>query len=572
MNMSHPFGIRMRRLGAAASLLAASFIAGGALVASAVQAAVPNPTVIGPIPVGAPPGSPSHDYPWMATMHNLAAVGWVEEEFFFEGTASRYNTGVPIGSNGSMISSGHSYKTRMIVRRPSSPAAFNGTVIVEWQNVTVGYDLDAMWSASHEHFIRSGYAWVGVSAQRVGVQGTPNALKNWSPTRYGTLDVTQGGSIVDDALSYDIFAQAMQAIRQPAGVRPLGDLAVQRVLAIGASQSATRLRTFINALHPLIGDPVDAYLLYVGGGIVRTDLPVPIFKLVSETDVYLGFAPRQADTPLFRMWEVAGAGHAFRRTVLNSRPLLLRDGVAPSVGACTNPPYPRVPIHYVVNSVYEHMVHWATAGAQPPIAPRIATSGATIQRDAYGNALGGIRLAEFAVPTALNSGVNGGPALCNLYGTYLPFAPNVVNQLYPTHGSYVAPVMAQVDETLAAGYILGADAERSRHLAAQSIIGGGDACSAACLAAKDLVEATYFYLYTSGQENEYAAKVLDVIRTVARAEAGGGNAQVAAYAAARTELDRYIAGVRALQTGGKVSKVSADELVNGANAVLALLP
>jgi hypothetical protein len=214
-----------------------------ALATSAVQAAVPNPLVSGPIPAGAPPGSATRDYPWMATMHSLSAVGYVEEEYFFEGTANRYSTPAPIGTTGSVLDSGHPYRTRMVVRRPIAPERFNGTVLAEWQNVTAGYDLDAMWGASFEHIIRSGYAWVGISAQRVGVQGDPNGLKNWSPLRYGSLDVTKGGTITDDALSYDIYAQAMQAIRHPAGVSPLGTLVAQRVLAIGASQSASRCRS-----------------------------------------------------------------------------------------------------------------------------------------------------------------------------------------------------------------------------------------------------------------------------------------------------------------------------------------
>ena len=70
---------------------------------------------------------------------------------------------------------------------------FSGTVLVEWQNVTAGYDLDALEPTS----LREGYAWVGVSAQRVGV----DQLRGWSPTRYGGLNVTGGGLFTADQLS-----------------------------------------------------------------------------------------------------------------------------------------------------------------------------------------------------------------------------------------------------------------------------------------------------------------------------------------------------------------------------------
>jgi hypothetical protein len=424
MSMRHlPAARAMRARAASLGLAALMLLAGATAAVAPAAAAVPDPVVTGPIPANVAPGNPARDYPWMATMHNLAAVGYTEEEFFYEGTANSYDTSGALGTTGSVVSSGHPYKTRMVVRRPLSPAQFNGTVIVEWQNVTAGYDLDANWGGSFEHFIRSGYAWVGVSAQRVGVQGAPNGLKAWSPLRYGQLDVTAGGTITNDALSYDIFAQAMQAIRHPVGVNVMGGLNVQRVLAIGASQSASRLAIYINSLHPLIGDPVDAYMLYIGGGRIRGDLTVPVFKLISETDVPGQVASRQPDSAVFRSWEVAGSSHSGRRTALNSRPLALRDGVAPAEGVCDFPVHPRVPSHYVANAVYDHLVRWVRDKTPPPSAAPVTTVGNTIQRDSFGNALGGVRLAEFAVPTAENTGDNAGSAFCVSMAATCPSIP-----------------------------------------------------------------------------------------------------------------------------------------------------
>ena len=56
---------------------------------------------------------------------------------------------------------------------PFVPRHFNGTVVVEWLNVTGGADASPDWVHMHDELIRDGYAWVGVSAQAVGV----NALK-----------------------------------------------------------------------------------------------------------------------------------------------------------------------------------------------------------------------------------------------------------------------------------------------------------------------------------------------------------------------------------------------------------
>jgi len=204
-----------------------------ALWAGVATAGVPIPVVTGPIPANVPPGDPSHDYPQLATSLDLArpldlaSLGYVEEEYFFSSTANVYNT--PTLATGTIVSSGHPYKSRIIVRRPTSPARFNGTVLVEWVNVTSGYNNDTLVRQSQDHLVRAGFAYVGVSAQRVGVQVPPGGLTEWSPIRYGSLDVTDNGTITDDALSYDIFSQAAQAIRTPRGVDMLAGLPVRRI-------------------------------------------------------------------------------------------------------------------------------------------------------------------------------------------------------------------------------------------------------------------------------------------------------------------------------------------------------
>src|ERR1700722_5599900 len=170
----------------------------GALFAACAFAApriqVPPPTVTGPIKNTAKPPDESHGYPFNPSILDLASKGYIEEEFFIEGTANRYKTSPT--ATATVQDAGHAYKTRIVVRRPLTAAKFNGTAIVEWTNVTGGRDLEMDWFQSADHFVRAGYAWIGVSAQRVGV----DALKAWSPSRYGSLDVTEGGKITNDDL------------------------------------------------------------------------------------------------------------------------------------------------------------------------------------------------------------------------------------------------------------------------------------------------------------------------------------------------------------------------------------
>jgi hypothetical protein len=438
-------------------------------------ASVPNPLVTGPIPLTAPPGDPSHGYPFFSTTVDLASYGYVEEEYFFEGTANTYNMPAADNLTGAPTVAGSSpYRTRMIVRRPASPERFNGTVLMEWQNITAGYDLDADWVASWEHIVRRGYAWVGVSAQRTSVHNAVVGLKAWSPVRYGTLNLPQGDAL--NSPCFDIFTQAAQAVRNPIGVDPMGGLVAERVFAVGVSQAAIRVARYHNAIHPLAG-VFDGFGVFEGGGKLRTDLAVKAFRLLSETDIAgTQAAIRQPDSDHFRRWEVAGSAHLDFYAVEGLAPLQARD-LPPSVPpACSFPSYSRVPARYVGNALLDAMVAWVGDGIEPATGQDIATlsitpTSAVIDRDSAGNALGGIRLSQHEVPTATNSGVNLGPGYCSLYGVHQPFDDATLAALYRNHGAYVSRVSNVTGWNLAAGFIVAEDAETTIREAAQSSVG-----------------------------------------------------------------------------------------------------
>jgi len=272
------------------------------------------------------------------------------------------------------------------------------------------------------------------------------------------------------------FSQAAQAIRYPVGIDPLAGLQVKRIIAAGGSQSQSRLVIYHNSIHPL-SEAFDGYFLYLGlGGKIRTDLDVKVFKLDTETDV-LGSeaAARQPDSDVLRTWEVAGTSHVGYQYLMRRLELLKRDGLTqPNISVCTyQPALSRIPISYVMDAVYEHLVRWIVDGTPPPAAPRlevISMDPVTIARDEFGNALGGIQLSQHAVPTALNNGVNAGPGLCRLYGTYSPFDEATLHSLYRNHGNYVSQVSIVTNENLRAGYILVEAAQETKTDAAQSDI------------------------------------------------------------------------------------------------------
>jgi hypothetical protein len=225
---------------------------------------------------------------------------------------------------------------------------------------------------------------------------------------------------------------------------------------------------------------------------MRADLTVKIWKLLSETDVLGQVTVRQPDSDKFRTWEVAGVSHldythAMQLVKLGLRikeTMLPTPGPGPARGGnqtpgpfngCNHPPLSRVPGEYVQNALYDHMTRWVKDGTPPPAAPPIEiiteNGKPAIDRDSFGNALGGIRLAEHAVPVAVNSGENTGTGFCFLTGWHEDFDKQRLGMLYSSHQSYVSDVKGATDRNLKAGYIVKADAQKSVANAEQSSVG-----------------------------------------------------------------------------------------------------
>lgn len=437
----------------------------------AAWSAVPDATIYGPIEADSP-GDPSRNSIYSASALDLSAHGYIEEEYFIEGTANRYSmTGQETGE---VLESGHPYRTRLVVRRPEFAANFNGIVMVEWINVTGGPDKDIDWWQSGNHWMRNGYAYVVVSAQQMGI----DTMQQWSPDRYESLDTANGGTVENDDLSFDIFAAVGKSINRQGeetgsdSVNILPGFYAEQIIATGHSQSASRLAAYINGIHPL--DPVfDGFMVHGGGGLIRDDQPVKVFKIMAETDMARRAATPQPDTENFRQWEVAGSSHvdvpfeieyAKVRNLMAGLPI---EGVSPRDTECALPPYSHVPFRDVMNAAYEHLVRWIRDDVPPPVAARIQLERALPQvefaRDDYGNVLGGIRLAEHEVATAKNTGLNSGTTnrFCFLYGSHESFDQQTLDSLYSSHSEYVEAVERVVEKNLADGYILPYAAERT---------------------------------------------------------------------------------------------------------------
>ena len=444
----------------------------------------------GPITGGA------HGWAFADPLVDLAAYGYVEEEFFVTGEATSYRQvpGTAWSRDGHWQVEAKSiipFKTRILVYRPADPARFNHTAVVSWNNVTAGYEL---FGGESPEIIEGGYAFIAATVQRVGAHGFPTnsqGLAAWDPDRYGTL------SIPTDDASYDIFTQVARAIgpeRNRSGVDPLAGLDVRKVIGLGASQSASRLSTYVNAVHPL-ARAYDGFLLqiYFGGGapietgpavvnpnwaavlsstslpvilqeanlvganLIRDDLDVPVMVVNSELEAFACRRVRQPDSDRFRYWESAGTSHTAYQTQLVRAAKYKREfGAALPVTSNMN----RIALTPLYDAAVHHLNRWVHGGAPPPVQPLLVFAGdpADVVRDAYGIATGGVRLPQADVPVASNSAI---PLQANreylLRGSNHPLDAKLIDALYGDEATYLAKFEQAARRAVQSGVLLPRD-------------------------------------------------------------------------------------------------------------------
>ncbi len=395
------------------------------------------------------------------------------------------------------------YTTRMLVRRPANPHQFSGTVVIEPLNPSANFDIAGIWDRSREYFVRNGDVFVGWSSKSVIV----NALKLWNPTRYAALKwpylpfVPNGNSGANDGITFDIASQVGALFKANGPGSPLRGYDVKRVFEAGFSQDGGFTFTQAAFFHALARMPgggriYDGYLpagttgpsninfgLTPAGALPLSDprrrMPprdAPVIHANTETEVALSalagtigiYRRPDGDTPgdRYRLWEVPGGSHVSND--LRDPALTLQLNLAeikriqPSeldaVG-CTHQQFvpglstgvPGVvdpndyPFAFVENAAFQALVEWvdhdvAPAHAQPI---EVNTAAKSVVRDAFGNAVGGVRTPFLDVPittyfpTDTVSHPTDFSGFCILYGYNVPFGDAQLRSLYGNHGNYV---------------------------------------------------------------------------------------------------------------------------------------
>ncbi|GAB89835.1 alpha/beta hydrolase domain-containing protein [Gordonia rhizosphera] len=457
--------------------------------------------------------------PWTGMPFDPIRFGYTQTEYLISGTARAF---------GRQALPPSPYTARMMVYRPRDPARFSGDVVVEWSNASLQLDLSPEFSWLRAQTMRNGDAYVVVTSQQASACGwflagqpmirlgdltvapcTPISMKGYDPVRYG------GMYLPGVAYSFDIFSQAGRALRNASVGGPLGGLKPKHLIAIGISQSAMALDNYISF------GADDAARIY-DGIIIDSDIAqqlperyrVPTLHIWSEESA----RSTSPQGPNHRTWSVAGAPHidtfSWLTTVdgiarnTSSRPLQTaaqtlaterrlseygQSGPSGSASCLISSQFQR---RYVVDAGLSAMQKWLTTGVAPKPTPplklnplgqsaadspvkiatpifvgggpdivRFLTAPIALAKDGHGNALGGMRLPQIAVPVARYDG-----ALCMLFGTTVALEPAELARLYPTHQVYVDKMLAATQASIADGFLTPYDGREQMRMACDSAI------------------------------------------------------------------------------------------------------
>jgi hypothetical protein len=316
----------------------------------------------------------------------------------------------------------------------------------------------------------------------------------------------------EDGLAWDIYSQVGALVRSRDRANPLSyggghrdwrgghGAAVQHVYGFGYSQTGGDLYDYINAIHPLDvarnGHPIfDGYIVAVAGGAFVGIVPinqcepppgvgdprlqfsnvgVPIIHVMSQSDYLFGIAARRPDSDApadrFRHYEMAGAAHAtpdelnFAATSAD----IVKAGVPVPPMNCNEGPRSRFPSRIFFDAIVRNLDLWVRYGITPPHADPIAVQNGAGVLDPYGNVVGGLRSPYVDVPTSTWFGNSTGASFCIIAGHEVPFAPALLQQLYPTHRDYVRAVVKDTVRLVAERYITAYDGRDIIREAAQA--------------------------------------------------------------------------------------------------------
>jgi hypothetical protein len=298
------------------------------------------------------------------------------------------------------------------------------------------------------------------------------------------MEDTRQGFMAAGTDGYQVLRDAAALVRSPRSIpyprRFTPPPAAQKVVAGGYSGSTNLLRDFYLHHHNSRGrlafdgalfagssgqcvGPADPAAFYACGGVVSDGGKVLVVNTAADVE-FAGFAERGRRSD-YRVQELAGVSHI---------PPSIFDWRQPDKKPDQNP----VSGSPAFRAAHANLLQWIKGGPPPdsryielqdvPPAELGGFPYVPVTRDADGNAIGGIRLPHMTsrwrgkpagAPLGSYTGLdlNTPNAFFFLAGTFVPFSPARLAELYPTNEVYVDRVTRAADRLLAQRDILRPD-------------------------------------------------------------------------------------------------------------------
>ncbi len=414
---------------------------------------------------------------------NLKRYGYVEEEYLYSGKANVYTL-----KNGraEIKTENADYTNRFILRKPENPAKFSGNVIVELLNSTNSWDVSPMWCLLWQKMLQEGDIYIGITVRAICTK----ALKTFDPNRYEKVSwknpSVNPGEIdqkillwqhcskeTEDGLLWDMLTQLGNLMKSEEGSKIAGR-PVNKVFAVGCSQSSMQLSTYINVFHETtrvspVEVPYDGYLSYSGCRMVAlnqeeapaevTDeiqitknCPVPVIRCMTQWDFkdftgYIGLRREDSDAlgDRFRLYELAGQAHnsfsgAFYRPGYEEVEKLGKTTALPSTDITS------LPLEAFMRQALENLILWSgDANIVPPHAPSLIEVDENHNEvlDKNRNCIGGFRFPQLDVPIATYCS---GTKKNDQDSCFIPFSEEKLKKLYPTRRDYIDKIFEAIDK------------------------------------------------------------------------------------------------------------------------------
>ena len=465
-----------------------------------------------PVSVTLPPEGEGEIFIIPARLVSDLEQDYTEEEFFVTGKSNVYTYNeVPVPGEIILLDPNVPYTTRIIIRRPTVPGDFNGTVVIEWWNSTAGFDSDPVWEASAEYFAREGIVYVGVTNSTTSIENMRDGgcapfpgFPQTCGTRYAELEMSKNGQ------AFEMVSQIAHMLKGSGSENPLSpDYPVERIFHAGQSQQGGSIVTYATAFHFASND---GYFVQAAGGarpinfevscldpnappypdctprlqgadrLVATDLPVPVYRAQTQSDMggVLAGDSRQTDTDTFRYYEMTGTAHnpvhknveVAPAGLLAPDPLFLESFCRFKSNTLADGP---IFGSYLYNAMWDAMEKQVVSAIAPPSGALLEVDANNeLALDAFGNAQGGIRLPQLDVPTASYTFPNEadpnlpgllqliGNLVCRLSGNVTAFDEATLDALYPDPAAFLNDFNQAIDDLETARFLLPEDAAKLR--------------------------------------------------------------------------------------------------------------